>query len=168
MSLMIDFGVIFRPRDNEELCQVSLGPKDYKKDLKKVLKVIKSKNLNPDERQRIVSKKMRGVWWAECDDQSIIHIYLIKSGYPDYLASELIHKSKETISDIPSYYNETAEFVTKAFKSDMLEFMEHFGNPQKNDKLQKIISKVDETKQKMEKNLSKAIENNQNLNVSFF
>ena len=64
---MINYGAIYRPRDEDILCQISLGPKNYKKDLKKALKKLRTSPFNPGERMRFHSKAFKAAWWTQCD-----------------------------------------------------------------------------------------------------
>lgn len=53
----IKIGLVHRFSDDVTLIEKSVGDGSYSKELKKVLKVLKAKELGPHERQKIISKK---------------------------------------------------------------------------------------------------------------
>lgn len=163
----IQMGLLYRFADDEQLIKIKSGEKDYTKEKKKVIKVLRGKGLQPDNRQKIISKKFNGKWWAECDDQNVVHIFLISNSFPDYLAGELIGASREAIKDVDEYYNETPDVIKSEFKQKFTEILEKYNDP-KNDALMRVNSKVERAKTKMEENLQSALENTQDLEVNFF
>lgn len=163
----IQMGLLYRFSDDEQLLKVKSGEKDYTKEKKKVIKVLRGKGLQPDNRQKIISKKFDGTWWAECDDQNIVHVFLISNTFPGYLAGELIGASRSEVAKVNNYYNETPDVLKAEFGAIFEKLIEKYNDP-KNDALMRVNAKVEQAKTKMEENLQIALENTQDLEVIFF
>ena len=163
----VEYGLIYRTSDHKTLLSKAIGPGTYDKEVKKVLKVLKSKNLQPSERQKIISKKFDGNWCAQCDDQNVIHLFLIKHSYPDYLVGQLINESIDQILRIPLYWDKTPKELKKDHYQQFKEILYKYNQPEKNDNLSKIGMKVEVAKGKMKENIEDALKNQMDLEVSF-
>lgn len=162
----VKFGLLHRFSDDVTIIEKNIGGGSYGKELKKVLKVLKSKELQPNERQKIISKKQKSNWWAQCDEHNIIHLYLITVDYKNYLAGELLRESEKKINEIyDNYYKASAKDVYNAYHEEFNKFLEKYNNPAAHDALSSAQAKVDQATSKMQKNLTTALENTQDLEV---
>ena len=145
----IKIGLLHRFSDDVTLIEKKIGDGSYSKELKKVLKVLKGKDLAPNERQKIISKKQKANWWAQCDTHGIVHIYLISVDYKNYLAGNLMQESEAKVGEVDEYYKLNAKQVYKGFDEKFTQLLDKFNNPENHDSLSSAQSKVDKATTKM-------------------
>ena len=163
----VKMGLLHRFSDDITLIERSPGGDNYDKELKKVLKVLKGKELGPNERQKIISKKQKGNWWAQCDTHNIVHIFLISVDYKNYLAGQMITESETKLGQVDEYYKMSPKEVYKAFDEEFGKILDKYNNPATCDALSSAQDKVDKATVKMQANLTTALENTQDLEVKF-
>lgn len=119
--------------------------------------------LRPNERKKIVSNK-NGSWLCECDGNNILYITLIADGYPERLGYAYINELRQAAGQISNYYGMTPAEFERAFQSTFEASSTKYNDPNSIDKLSSVNSKVDLASAKMQDNIKKALENQQDLN----
>ena len=124
-----------------------------------------SKKLNPNERQKIGSKKL-GKWQSMTDDHHFIGIVCVKDDYPERLAykmiNEVVGKMVEAYGE--DEYHQTAPSQIKAgISEDFAKLVKKYDNPASFDSLVSAQAKVNLAKDKMAANQQQAMANQQGL-----
>lgn len=96
----------------------------------------------------------------------MIHIYLISVDYKNYLAGELMSESEKKLEAVDEYYKLTPKQVYRAYDEEFTKLLEKYNNPAAHDALTSAQAKVDQATTKMQANLTTALENTQDLEVS--
>jgi Synaptobrevin len=164
MADLLRYGQIVRPSDQTTLVlgSISDNASSYTKEAIKIKDKMIQAELNPNERKKIVSKN--GAWICEADGNNILYMVLIAQDYPERLGYQLINEFKRGLSDVPNYYNASAAEITRSYEGKFMELSKKYNNPASFDSMTSVTGKVDVATKKMEDNIKKALENQQDLN----
>ena len=161
----IHHAIIYRPLDAEILVNVPLTKSRHKKEVSKVIRLLERKPLQTNERQKIVSKRIQGKWWAECESGGLVILVLIHTEFPQYLGGQILKDIRRGLKRVPEYAKLSPEQFRAKFEDDLESLLIRYDRLEDVDALSRANKKADLAKIGIRNNIFTVLQQNEKLEV---